>query len=236
MATARTADAVAICAAGGKKICDDRLPLRRLMQSSGKGLLPRLGVSATNSPIPQHGRTVDVRWQSPGPGRGQIRLSTPATLGGGSAHCNNQSLIWHTRTLLTMLSARIFSSDREGGQSKPNAAERFEHVFQTVTDLEGCTTVSYYREFCTAHAFAVPSPPFTTNPKLVMPRGASRRRVRLRARIWCDNTAQRRRPGAAVRATSPLPRWRRRATPRCGRSAALSTASACSSRFLCSSR
>src|ERR1700738_3363184 len=69
MATARTADAVAICAAGGKKICDDRLPLRRLMQSSGKRLLPRLGVSATNSPIPQHGRTVDVRWQSPGPGR-----------------------------------------------------------------------------------------------------------------------------------------------------------------------
>src|SRR5580693_947294 len=136
MATARTADAVAICAAGGKKICDDRLPLRRLMQSSGKRLLPRLGVSATNSPIPQHGRTVDVRWQSPGPGRGQIRLSTPATLGGGSAHCNNQSLIWHTRTLLTMLSARIFSSDREGGQSKPNAAERFEHVFQTVTNLE----------------------------------------------------------------------------------------------------
>ena len=197
MATARTADAVAICAAGGKKICDDRLPLRRLMQSSGKRLLPRLGVSATNSPIPQHGRTVDVRWQSPGPGRGQIRLSTPATLGGGSAHCNNQSLIWHTRTLLTMLSARIFSSDREGGQSKPNAAERFEHVFQTVTDLEGCTTVSYYREFCAAHAFAVPSPPFTTNPKLVMPRGASRRRVRLRARIGCDNTAQRRRPGAA---------------------------------------
>src|ERR1700736_3113873 len=94
MATARTADAVAICAAGGKKICDDRLPLRRLMQSSGKRLLPRLGVSATNSPIPQHGRTVDVRWQSPGPGRGQIRLSTPATLGGGSAHCNNQSLIY----------------------------------------------------------------------------------------------------------------------------------------------
>ena len=206
------------------------------MQSSGKRLLPRLGVSATNSPIPQHGRTVDVRWQSPGPGRGQIRLSTPATLGGGSAHCNNQSLIWHTRTLLTMLSARIFSSDREGGQSKPNAAERFEHVFQTVTDLEGCTTVSYYREFCAAHAFAVPSPPFTTNPKLVMPRGASRRRVRLRARIGCDNTAQRRRPGAAVRATSPLRRWRRRATPRCGRSAALMVASACSSRFLCSSR
>ena len=167
---------------------------------------------------------MDVRWQSPGPGRGQIRLSTPATLGGGSAHCNNQSLIWHTRTLLTMLSARIFSSDREGGQSKPNAAERFEHVFQTVTDLEGCTTVSYYRKFCAAHAFAVPSPPFTTNPKLVMPRGASRRRVRLRTRIWCDNTAQRRRPGAAVRATSPLRRWRRRATPRCGRSAALSTA------------
>src|SRR6202030_2641359 len=206
MAPARTADAVAICAAGGKKICDDRLPLRRLMQSSGKRLLPRLGVSATNSPIPPTRPNRGCPVAEPRTRSRPDQAFDAPTLGGGSAHCNNQSLIWHTRTLLTMLSARIFSSDREGGQSKPNAAERFEHVFQTVTDLEGCTTVSYYREFCAAHAFAVPSPPFTTNPKLVMPRGASRRRVRLRARIGCDNTAQRRRPGAAVRATSPLRR------------------------------
>src|SRR6202030_1473690 len=145
MATVRTADAVAICAAGGKKICGDRLPLRRLMQSSGKRLLPRLGVSATNSPIPPTRPNRGCPVAEPRTRSRPDQAFDAPTLGGGSAHCNNQSLIWHTRTLLTMLSARIFSSDREGGQSKPNAAERFEHVFQTVTDLEGCTTVSYYR-------------------------------------------------------------------------------------------
>src|SRR4029077_2148491 len=53
----------AICAAGGKKICDDQLPLCKLIQISGKSLLPRLDVSATIPPSPMR-RTVGVRWQS----------------------------------------------------------------------------------------------------------------------------------------------------------------------------
>jgi len=55
------ADAAAICTAGGKKICDDRLPVLKSVHVSGKRLLPRRGVSATISPIPQDRRTVDVQ-------------------------------------------------------------------------------------------------------------------------------------------------------------------------------
>jgi hypothetical protein len=60
-ASATIADAAATCAAGGKTICDDRLPVHKLMRISGKRLLPRLGISATISPFPHTAEP----WMSP---------------------------------------------------------------------------------------------------------------------------------------------------------------------------
>src|SRR5271155_5263328 len=107
-ATTTTADAAAICTAGGKKICDDRLPVLKSMQISGKRLLPRLSVSATISPIPQDRRTVDVQRQSQRTRSRQNRVKRAsaafdaATLGGRLPYCNNQSLIWLTGALSTL--------------------------------------------------------------------------------------------------------------------------------------
>src|ERR1700739_4385078 len=97
-ASATIADAAATCTDGGKKTCDDRLLVRKLMQISGKRLLPRLGVSPTNSPIPHTAEP----WMSPETQATKSRLDQVmrrcgfrqgATLGGRSSLCNNQSLI-----------------------------------------------------------------------------------------------------------------------------------------------
>lgn len=126
-----TADAAAICTAGGQKICDDRLPVRKLMQISGKRLLPRLGVSTTIPPSPHTAEPWMSCERVKGPGLGYIsssaprRLSPATTLLGRPLHCNNQSLIRRIGELLTLF-----------GKSTPNAAVKLARICQAVTNCK----------------------------------------------------------------------------------------------------
>ena len=113
MATAKTADAAAICTAGGKKISDDRLTVRKLMRISGKRALPRLGISATISPIPHSAEPWMSGSRASDQGRGQRRSSAPLAAFDdvhprGSIIALQQSIVnlahWN---LLTILSGRI---------------------------------------------------------------------------------------------------------------------------------
>ncbi len=213
-ANATIADAAATCAAGGKTICDDRLPVRKLMQMPGKRLLPRLGVSATISPFPQTAEP----WMSPDSGNQVSAISNQAPVYGfdsnhpmGSIIALQQSIVnlahWSAVNLTpTSQSEMLQLSSR--GFARPGVITR------------ACALVSYWR--CLTRITRLLRL-LAANARLVRPRGASRRRAPPRARIGCGNTPKRCRPDAAARVKFPPRRWRRRATRRCGRSAAPST-------------